>query len=942
MKTMKRKRTMKTTGPLKRSLFNDFGRASLMLVLSGLLLASCTGGGLEPSPEEGGSAVQFTVSAVQEPDTRALRTAADDPEASPGGPDAYLSGSESPDTSRIIACTSEGDFGEVYLIESEEEYGDCGAEAHTLTRAEMTTAITEKFSTIGYRATSASGVNGATPWFHNAETNPDGTLVTPVYWWDMYPYARFYGIYPYTANVAGDNIRLSPPSHNGTPYVDFKAEPNVTGQQDLLTACSGPVHYATSGVHPRTDLKFRHALTAVKFAVGADLPPGKTIDRVEIRNAISKGRYTMATDETGTDATWAPDESSRTDFSLTCHVSTNASPNDIIIGRPGDNSVFYMVPQTLTGNNVRAVIHFADGAVINAILLGSWLPGTVKTYKISLTWILRCWGTGIVVDFDQTNAGSYSIASYHQPPGGTMQPIPWQVVSYREESGDQGWGPENDTPPTWLTLSKTSGPGIGYGQSSEIGTAWVTSGIVDNLSTYNNALKNAPAKGSASNYYDLSTHDADGNGTSRSTANCYVISAPGHYKIPLVYGNAITNGATNSHAYISQALVYPSTETYILRNFKDHVGQDITDPWITQTNGGANVPDGAKLVWADEIGLVAGLDVEGSGEDAYVHFEVPADKIRNANAVIAVTKGDTVVWSWHLWFAPADVLGTVACTNYQGDVFHFTNEPLGWKYAVWEVSTYSEIRRVAVKIEQTVANNGVKQTGYILVQQSPGSKRNSYATFYQFGRKDAMPGAYSNLPEGSFIESSVDNMSIQNGIQHPETCYQSPYQGHNNSWFIDPPIGYTYSNVWSMDSFTDDETSNTVKTIYDPCPAGFKVPPANAFTGFTLDGQNYGPKNVSGVWDDGWHFNNKIASPDTTIYFPDVPYLDYGFHIHGKYWAAVVLRNHTSASALYFAPAFVLPKSGGHRFYGYAVRPVRDVDFGGGHSGGESGGGLGD
>ena len=56
-----------------------------------------------------------------------------------------------------------------------------------------------------------------------------------------------------------------------------------------------------------------------------------------------------------------------------------------------------------------------------------------------------------------------------------------------------------------------------------------------------------------------------------------------------------------------------------------------------------------------------------------------------------------------------------------------------------------------------------------------------------------------------------------------------------------------------------------VKTIYDPCPAGFKMPESNAFTGFMKG--SYTP-NASGTWDNGWNFNNKLTAPDATIYIP--------------------------------------------------------------------------
>ncbi|MBF1504506.1 hypothetical protein [Prevotella pallens] len=46
----------------------------------------------------------------------------------------------------------------------------------------------------------------------------------------------------------------------GSPNVDFTVKSNVADQVDLMTACTGDVHYVTQGEHPTTNLNFRHAL----------------------------------------------------------------------------------------------------------------------------------------------------------------------------------------------------------------------------------------------------------------------------------------------------------------------------------------------------------------------------------------------------------------------------------------------------------------------------------------------------------------------------------------------------------------------------------------------------------------------------------------------------------------------------------------------------------
>ena len=539
------------------------------------------------------------------------------------------------------------------------------------TRANITIMPTmQNFSTTasyGYSDTSLA------PWFYDKDTNKDGNLVTPIYWDWFKNHACFYAVYPKPDN---NKIKLSPASHAGTPYVDFEVEPNVKNQKDLMTACSGNVHLDAIGAAPRTDLTFRHALTAVRFKVGQNLSWNKTITKVEIVNAMSKGRYTLSAQANGTGAAWSGLSTPAT-FTLgsdgTVNVSTSEAVNSVIMGHNQDNYVFYMIPQPLAGVSVNIYFDNATTPSISVPLTGQWKPGTTKTYSLSQntsTWQYELTATSpAAAKYNATWAGNYTIQSYRKDPAtNVLQKVPWEVVGY--DANNDGTFSMIEKP-AWLAgLTMENGEGS-TNPSGEIGRTILKPDTVDKFAARDNALKAATAKGSAGNYYDLSTYDYKGNPTNRNTANCYLISAPGYYKIPLVYGNAITNGATNTNAYISQAPTGTWYESYILRHFKDHDNKDITNPWITQSNGGANVPNGAKLVWADESGLVTNLAVTGSGTNAFVQFEVPADKIKSGNAVIAVKKGGTVVWSWHLWFAPQDALGTVTCTNFQGYKYKF-------------------------------------------------------------------------------------------------------------------------------------------------------------------------------------------------------------------------------------------------------------------------------
>ena len=799
-------------------------------------------------------------------------------------------------------------------------------EDETPTRANITTMPTmQNFSTTAFYGSSDTSLE---PWFYDKDTKKDGNLVTPFYWDWFKNHGCFYAVYPKPDN---NKIKLSPESYAGTPYVNFEVEPDVKNQKDLMTACSGNVHTdigAMSATAPRTDLTFRHALTAVRFKVGENLSYSKHITKVEIVGAKSKGKYTLPTDKAHTGSWDASSLSAPATFTLggdgTVSVSTSEAVNNVIMGHNQDNYVFYMIPQPLTGIQVKVYFDNAPTPAITANLAGTWKPGTTKTYALSQntsSWQYVLTATGPTpAEYNATATDNYKIESYREDPvSHTQQKVAWKVVGYSTDGG-LTW---SDNKPAWLTsLTTTAGDGS-FSPAGETGVANLVpdATLIDKLAAMNAALKQNP-KGSASDYYDLSTHDIKGSTTLRNTANCYVISHPGYYKIPLVYGNAIKNGMSNPKAYTYNGNPSDPNIAFVLKNFKDHDNKNITDPWITKSNGGVNTPNGVKLVWTDESGLVTNLAVTGTGTNAFVQFEVPAANIKNGNAVIAVMKDGVVVWSWHLWFIHENVLNTTACWNYQNKEYDFTEESLGMKYTSWTGTTYSSPRSVKVKVEQKVENGGVKKIGILTITQKPNSTRQGITTLYQWGRKDAFP-AVDAVAEGAFNKNAGDNMSISNGIQHPENFYTD-----GPSW----PTNYFYYNLWSANNTTTGFNDNfVVKTVYDPCPVGFKMPASNAFTGFTTDGQNFGPINVTGTWNNGYNFNNKITNPDASVYFPAPGLRNYldgsvGYvGIGGLYCSAIPGWGQYDCCYLNFSRVNVVPQTTFSRSYGFCVRPVAET-----------------
>ena len=823
---------------------------------------------------------------------------------------------------------------DVCLIETTVEgVNPVKADAHTRANIIKTSTLGD-FSASGIRGTSASTILTTPEWFHAKKTKSNGELYSPIYWAFSQPFARFFAVSPNTESYS--KMTINNTAANGSPSVEFEVDPDVKKEVDLMTACSGDVQYATKNVQPITSLDFRHALTGIRFAVGQNLSWNKTIDKVELRNVLLKSKYVLSKQFNGTGAAW-----DHTGYSMRGNavlsgvsVSTSQNPNVTIMGNDGDNYTFYMIPQQLTGL-VTAYVHCTDGTTITVPLKGEWKAGTTRTYKLSQTssaWHYTLTQTSpSAVAYDQTTTGNYGITSYREDPvTHVQQAVAWKVVGY-DADGDGTFSMTEK--PAWLTsLSKTEGTG---GTAADQGTATLTKDVGDLLAKRNKELKEATALGSSSAPYDLSTKG--GSVANRSTANCYVISAPGHYRIPLVYGNAIENGSTNANAYISHAA---AGNPNVLYNFKDHNNQNITDPWIEKTNGGANNGvDGAEVVWADAADLVhlssTPISHDASG-NAFLDFEVTAADIQSGNAVVAVKKGSTTVWSWHLWFAPKDALDKIKVTNHQNVDYYFTKETLGWKPTQWSGSTYNKPRTVKVKVVQTIKNNGVAQETVINIIQNPGNVKKGATTFYQFGRKDAFPGVdASKLAANShFTENAGDNMTIMNNIQNPDKFYIYGSSVYTN---------YGYYNLWSADNtvtggYNVGNDNPVVKTVYDPCPVGFKMPANNAFTGFTTTGQNSSTQselNVDGT--DNWQtYQNNFghnfwtnSSKTATINFPASGLRVsndgslYVVGIYGYYWSAVPDGTNLGCYLSFYSGG-VNPLDIGSRAYGFAVRAVSE------------------
>ena len=811
------------------------------------------------------------------------------------------------------------------------------------TRAKITTTATlGKFSAIAYRGTSATSIS-TTPWFYNAEVNADGTLANTQVWSWGEPYARFYAVYP-QVTTSYSKLTLAPSTNTSTPYVNIEVEPGVQNQKDLMTACSGetPIHYATLGTAPAVPLQFQHAMTAIRFKIGDRLSGTHKITKIEIVGAKSKGKFTLpssvqATTGASFNSAWS-DVSTPATFTLDgISVNTSGHVNETIVGKDNDNFTFYMIPQSAAGIKVKVYFDNQASPAIVAPFAGTWKAGTTKTYALSqsannLKYTFEATPNPSEAANTEGATTSYQITSYVDDDK-QHRPVKWKVVSY-DADGDGTFSMSEK--PDWLTIPNE---GRTTTQDVEQYTATFNANQRDVLADFNNAMKTADP---VTNYNLANATGAD---AIKNTANCYVISAPGTYRIPLVYGNAIKGGDTNSSAYTSSKTKVMGTEEFVLQEFVDHNDHKITSPYINVQNAGDPATK-AEIVWEDCQNIVSTPAVTGSGANSYLTFEIKKENLQNGNAVVAVKNAaGTVMWSWHLWFTPKSSLKKIPFTS-GGSTYNFMTDNLGWKYTKW---TGGLKREVVVKIEQQT-ETGEKKTATITLKQAAGNNvREGYGNLYQWGRKDPLPGTdnfypntapnigykfndgyaivgdshaeYTNPANVQRMEKRTIGLSIREpGIMLPKVG------GGKLSW-----TNRQYINLWSADNdkMYESETplKNGIKTIYDPSPVGFKVPDAYAFKDLSKGGA---------VWKNGYTLK---VDNDKEIYFQAGGYRDgnngiiQGVGGYAMYWASAALIHGTGGPGFAFRALMTSgkfsmpitdPEGFGTRSYGLGVRPVAE------------------
>lgn len=713
------------------------------------------------------------------------------------------------------------------------------------------------------------------------------STATNYYWPENNRLLHFSAIAPTSAETLLEDLSITNEeiSFNYTvPKTTDSDTPKDAEQQPDIMFAIAECNKSTSD-DGKVPLNFRHALSAIKFAV-RDVVDG-TIERITISGVAGSGHCTYQLPATEGDGffTWsdfgeATSYSQQFDYEVSGITTPPSSDGkeDIVLNDKMPEMTFLLIPQKLTDDaSIEIVFNRKDGesfilsGKINDNLVTEWESGKEYVYTISTsssnwTYHFEVIGCEQTLNEDNPSAGTFSDDDSHIIVNSTVvEGAYYKVKSYRERANNPNikesipWEITNisdgtTTFPTGLddyyqyveqadlTIDdEVWMPGInregGKGSAIEerhsvtfcpqmVGTDWAGDW----------QMRSREEKGTSEAPIDLSMING-----SMSTANCYVINSAGYYKLPLVYGNAITDGSKNSKSWTcnqSDRGIYPALNT-----FTDYQGNQINGPKIT-----GNITD-AILVWEDAYNLITDVKVNpNDGAYGSLSFKVNKENIQQGNAVLAIRDNTkTIMWSWHIWITEHWTNGKslqlgikdVTCEAYDNGYGTFDVAPynLGWcdPKNVWYMK-----RTGTIDFKQ----EGTGKTAKLDVEQREQMIEYWIGNnvYYQFGRKDPIVGFMNS---GSVVKYNFGDMpygiepqpkDIKDGIQHPNILYVGGEPvTTNNDW-----LKNSYHNLWNNTSVSIETSlpSNTnmhayhysgVKTVYDPSPAGYQVPPVNFF-----------------------------------------------------------------------------------------------------------------
>ena len=235
-----------------------------------------------------------------------------------------------------------------------------------------------------------------------------------------------------------------------------------------------------------------------------------------------------------------------------------------------------------------------------------------------------------------------------------------------------------------------------------------------------------------------------------------------------------------------------------------------------------------EQIWTTATGTITG---KLNANKNYIDVTIPATVKNGNNAVIALrsTTDKKIYWSWHLWFTDYDPAKNNV--RFAGVAF----QP-GGRYANKAMMD---------------RNLGATITGVAKITDQPKSDWGKYyGMFYQYGRKDPfLPADGTSIGSkntqitvnGTATSCQLTTTTLANAVQYPTVFYVGGAE-----WNNDVPA---YTDFWS---------ANGVKSAFDPCPQGWRVPTGG-------DNADYNP--WAGFCDGIWNTTTNMSVDESVTPF---------------------------------------------------------------------------
>ena len=196
---------------------------------------------------------------------------------------------------------------------------------------------------------------------------------------------------------------------------------------------------------------------------------------------------------------------------------------------------------------------------------------------------------------------------------------------------------------------------------------------------------------------------------------------------------------------------------------------------------------------------------------------------------------------------------------------------------------------------------------------------------YQWGRKDPFLGS-SSISSSTTAKSTI---SWPSAVSSTSSTGTVSYVTANPTTFVTADSSSDYDWHYSSRDNTLWTTSDKTKSIYDPCPAGWRVPDGGSSGVWsTALGSSSSYTGTYNSTNEGMNFSSKFGSA-STIWYPASGFRDYddgglsNVGYSGHYWSAS--PDSLYAYYLYFYdPGNVDPSTYNYRSRGYSVRCLQE------------------